>query len=211
MPVSILEAWTQWAASTLASNSVLWGVTIQWWGRIGSTLEFLGGLAVIAEIVGATKLQEYGQGLRDAISSKGLKDQLLAAAKLIRDCLVSFFWFGKKAHDAADRVFTSPHRWVYFTLTLLIAALIFENTRGNAAPWYGLAFGVIFCLSIAAIIAPFVVAFLVLIIVVIVALADLLAIKPLAKLVANPKLDKTAKIVGVLLVVVGFHFDLLAA
>lgn len=64
--VSILEAWSLWISSDEnLRHRELWGVEILWWGRIGKVVQFIAACAIIAEIVGAEAIRNFGDRLKD--------------------------------------------------------------------------------------------------------------------------------------------------
>ena len=63
--VNLVEAWQRWAAGESVQHLNLWFWSILWWGRIGKILGIFGLLALIAEIIGPKKLQQFGGSLRE--------------------------------------------------------------------------------------------------------------------------------------------------
>jgi hypothetical protein len=211
MPVDYLEAWSLWWSDNLPRDAVLFGIKVLWWGRIGILLELIGSMTIIAELVGATRLREFGQSLRGAITIEGLKQSVIAAGKLIRDSFVAFFfWFGTRGTEATKRMFESPHRWIYLVITLAMGTLLFATTRGNAAPTWALVLGFVSCISVSAILAPLVVALLVTAIAMLGLVAEPI-IEGLAYLIEHPGLDRSLKVAGLVLIAAGIHFALLTA
>jgi hypothetical protein len=211
MHIGIVEAWSQWAAGTLSHDSHLWGLNILWWGRIGKVLELLSGAIIVADIMGPDRLRQYGQRFGELVSSGTLNAQSVAVLALIRDSLLSFFWYGDRSREATDRLFEAKHRWLYLIVTLIIGITIFNSTRGNAALIVGLIAGVFFCLAMGAILAPFVLALLVLGVVVVVAVLNQVLAKPFGSFLLFVSHDKAVKGLGLALLLIGFHFDFLAS
>jgi hypothetical protein len=58
--VSLLEAWSHWRAGQPTSDLELWGHSMLFWGRLGKLLQFVGALTVIAELIGVDRLQRLG-------------------------------------------------------------------------------------------------------------------------------------------------------
>jgi hypothetical protein len=62
--VNLIEAWQIWFAGGQLLDCEMWGLPILWWGRIGKLMSSVGFLALVAEIIGHEKLQEFGNFLR---------------------------------------------------------------------------------------------------------------------------------------------------
>jgi hypothetical protein len=63
MEVDIWEAWSRWLAGELLGDAKLWGVPIQWWGRIGKLAQFAAGLVVVLDLIGPERLRAWGRQL----------------------------------------------------------------------------------------------------------------------------------------------------
>jgi len=55
-----LDAWSQWAAESTVRRP-LWGTSMLRWGRVGKLLEFVGGLAVVLDLVKTESLRRFGE------------------------------------------------------------------------------------------------------------------------------------------------------
>lgn len=68
--LSIGEAWTLWFSNQLSSDVTIWGVSLLWWGRLGKILQFVGGVTVVAEIIGPERIRAFGQSLHTRITRR---------------------------------------------------------------------------------------------------------------------------------------------
>jgi hypothetical protein len=65
--VTYVQAWEYWASGRPDNGClVLWGLSLRWWGRIGQLVAFSGSLLVVADIVDLAGLAE---SFRDARAS----------------------------------------------------------------------------------------------------------------------------------------------
>jgi hypothetical protein len=60
----LLHAWREWLAGHDITQIRLFGIEILWWGRIGKTLEFLGGLTVVVDLLGRARMAAFHDTLR---------------------------------------------------------------------------------------------------------------------------------------------------
>lgn len=63
--VGYWEAWSIWLSGQKVDEFQMWNVPLLWWGRIGKLLQFTGGLSVVIDLVGSERLRR----LSEAISS----------------------------------------------------------------------------------------------------------------------------------------------
>ncbi|MGW4488082.1 hypothetical protein ACWEOE_30075 [Amycolatopsis sp. NPDC004368] len=61
----LLHAWHEWLAGHDTAQLRVFGVTVLWWGRLGKTLEFLGGLTVVIDLLGRQRMTVVHAALRD--------------------------------------------------------------------------------------------------------------------------------------------------
>ena len=70
--VSLIEAWKIWFSGDLPADTILWGISILWWERIGKLMQVLGATTIIADIVGPEKIRQFGTSLQSTITSTTL-------------------------------------------------------------------------------------------------------------------------------------------
>jgi hypothetical protein len=61
----LLHAWREWLAGHDTTELRVFGIVVLWWGRLGKTLEFLGGLTVVIDILGRTRMEAFHTHLRN--------------------------------------------------------------------------------------------------------------------------------------------------
>ncbi len=217
--LGIFEAWRHWRSGTLASDSTLWHVRIFWWGRIGAILQFIGGVLVVAEIVGTDRLRDFGRSLHGVLG-------VAAVRKLFGETVA---WYGA-TYRAARYIFVdswaerdrpkektlfAPVLWNWFfavdlLISLLLAALLILTLRVIPTAlaevyflgfWGFLAFTIGPALTFVAVVTLLAVGMAI----------DMAFIEPFAWLLEHPYLEKIIKTASLLLLLVGFHFDLLAS
>jgi hypothetical protein len=65
--VTYFQAWEYWASGRPDSGClVLWGLSLRWWGRIGQLVAFTGSLLVVAELVDLPGIAESFRDVRTA-------------------------------------------------------------------------------------------------------------------------------------------------
>jgi hypothetical protein len=205
----ILEAWSAWSSGGNISQQILWGISIQWWGRVGKFMQLLAGLTIVAEIVGSERLRHFGQSLHGALTYLGLKKRLIAAVRLIGDQLIYMVAQEGTASEARERIGDSElARFNTILVPILVVVLTYWGWRNDLEQIWLVA-AVSFIAS--ATMAPFIVAISVMIASVLGLLIDTLFIEPVAWLVERPRLERSGKVLSIALLLIGFHFDLLAS
>lgn len=66
MEIGLIDAWKLWATGVSVADYELWGLQILWWGRIGKFVQLIAAITIIAEIIGAKNLREFGRSLHPA-------------------------------------------------------------------------------------------------------------------------------------------------
>ncbi len=60
----LLHAWREWLAGHDTTQLRVFGIPVLWWGRFGKTLEFFGGLTVVVDLLGRTRMEAFHANLR---------------------------------------------------------------------------------------------------------------------------------------------------
>ncbi len=212
--VSLIEAWKIWLAGDLPANTVLWGIRMLWWERIGKLMQVFGAATIIADIIGPEDIRRFGSSLQNRVPSTALM-------QFLKQC---FTWYtvtfrqtvlkdfvDESVELASDSNYAHLNALNYFVCFLLSLFTIYF-TKLYLTGWgilileFALIFG---CLLVS--IAPI---FTVLIVISLTAVGlavNSILIKPLAQVLENPSLDRFIKIISLLLLLIGFHFELLAS
>lgn len=59
------EAWSRWFEGRLPDDAELWGMSLVFWGRLGKLLQFIAGLTVVLDLIGAERLRAWGTSARN--------------------------------------------------------------------------------------------------------------------------------------------------
>jgi hypothetical protein len=172
-----------------------------WWGRIGKIVQLIAALTILAEIVGPERLRTFGKSLRAQFGVRLLKHVLKE-------------WLRDK--DTEPIMYASG---CFLTLVgVVIWDFYFMYTGWKDISSYSF-LRIVVCLIALSIIGVVVIGtpimyaieFLSVLLAVLVAAIDVLLITPVAWVLEQPYADKVIKIASVLLLLVGFHFELLAS
>ena len=87
--VTWTNAWDRWWDGQQVTQHLLWGWPIFYWGRLGKIIQFLAACVVVAELLGADTLREFGRSLGGTIPAKKLLRSLLAAPRLVAFLVVT--------------------------------------------------------------------------------------------------------------------------
>lgn len=210
--ISIFAAWKLWLAGHLPSDVIIWGVSVFWWGRLGKIMQLIGAITIVADIIGPEKIRRFGASLHTAITRMNL-------IRFLEDCfewyiLIFRYTLMKDYTDEATPKRTSRHTrldvinyFVCFLVTILIVLLAKLHHTG----WIVLIEAIIIfgCLLVS--VSPLITVFAVILLIGFEFMINLVLIKPLAWALEHPSLDRFTKVMSLLLLLVGFHFELLAS
>lgn len=209
--VGLIEAWQLWFSGKLPDDSLLWGHTILFWGRLGKGIEFVAALTIVFEIIGSERLRRFGDSLHEGFS-------LQKAQNLIR--------YARRWHKAWWRIllfragavysfkeFEDIEYWRRLVFGVLVSPLFVLCMYRIVTTRRFVLWGIIFVISSllcslasAALTVVIVIVFSVLSVII-----DWFLIEPVAWFLERPRLDKLIKVGSLVVLGVGFHFDLLAS
>jgi len=72
--ISYITAWSLWFDGKLDNNFIIGPFSIIWWGRIGKVLQLLASFTLLIDIVGATKVYDFGKSIEKDISLSMIKE-----------------------------------------------------------------------------------------------------------------------------------------
>jgi hypothetical protein len=211
--ISVVEAWALWLTGHLSPHATIWGVSLFWWGRLGKMMQFVGAFTIIADIIGPEKIRRFGTSLQGAITPNSL-------IQFLRDC---FEWYAvifrhtlMKDYVDDSPITTAKARRsqldiLNYVICFLLTALIVFSIKLQYTGWaFLIESAIIFgCLLVS--ISPLVTVFVILTLILLGLVINSGLIKPLAWILEHPSLDRFTKIVSLLFLLVGFHFELLAS
>jgi hypothetical protein len=225
----VWQAWKLWSSGKLTDDFLLYGIRLLWWGRIGKGLELIGGLTIVLDIIGPERLRLLGRSLHTylpyEVLIKALKAPFLWLQTVVNpmaDFLAALLrksrpdpWSSPRMNYKFNNVVTLLNVFVTLYLTAHLPGwlvVVFRALRilvpGAENDWIVRArvFLVVFY-SVGAITT----CILVVLVIVMGLLLDLVVMRPAAFALERPHFDKWVKGIATLLLLVGFHFDLLAA
>lgn len=223
MNVSWVEAWRLWfSGKPLAAGTDLWGLSFTWWGRIGKILEFMAAYGVIVEIAGPKRLRKYGESLRHLVP-KSTIDKTFHSARGWAWANVKFLlsWPGSEAEDRALEESMSPDRIDnvnFFTAAILTAPIIIWLGL-NEISWLGKGFEKVAVLVVAGlffyplclfIVAPLLTYAFLGFLNIAGSTIDIIFFRSIATVLEYKELDEAVKIGSLVILAIGFQFDLLA-
>jgi hypothetical protein len=88
-----MQTWKQWLEGGDLHTTMVLGLQIYWWARIGKLAQLLGALTILAEIIGPARLRSFSASLRTLRAARWA----LGALRNSASWLVAFFLyhFGK--------------------------------------------------------------------------------------------------------------------
>lgn len=211
----LLELWATWRSGETVSDQMLWTHTVLFWGRLGKFLQFVGALAVVAELIGAERLRRYGASLHRHINWHTAKAGLASARqypKVIRRYLTA-----KGAEDQnlvleeADKYPADKLNAVLMGLLLMVSGyeLWLRYSIGKFLALFLLAFLAVGIFGVT--IGPYMALAILFLAWSLGLVLDVFLFKPMAWALDRPAIDKLIQAGAVIFVAVGFHFDLLAS
>lgn len=96
MVTNLWDAWRVWLDGRPTADFQLFGVRVLWWARFGKIGEFVGALTVVLDIIGPTRLREWGRSLRGPRQAAAISQfKRVWARSLILPLVISAFLFGQ--------------------------------------------------------------------------------------------------------------------
>lgn len=213
MEITFNETWKLWLSDNLSADAVLWGISIFWWERIGKVMQFLGATTIVADIIGPEKIRKFGTSLQSTNSPKTLIQFLKRCfawyVVIFRQTIMKDYTRNSTNKESKLRFFQLNilNYFICFLLTIF-TVVVAELDIFN---WFFLVEAIfIFCCLLVSI-APL---FTVLAIVTVALLGltiNSIFLQPLAHLLEHPSLDRLLKIASLLLLLLGFFFELLGS
>jgi hypothetical protein len=208
---TLAQAWGLWLSGEPAAHLELWGLSILWWGRLGKIAEAVAGLAILADIVGPDGLRRFGRLLHGRFT-------LATAGHHMRNAMVWLLWWWKyvKAKQSSpEEREAEQHMQEFGVLQMLLGAIgvvvIIVVMVENWGDWKAVVSRGLGALFVVGLVGPFLVALLIIAFAMLGLLFDLVVIEPVARAFDRDAPDRLIKIGSLLLLVLGFHFDLLAS
>ncbi len=208
----LFEAWRSWLSGDQVQNSLLWGLKILWWARIGKVIQLLAALTIIADIIGPARLRSFGNSMHGTFTLKKadyyVRDALQWLPSILRYAHTNDPLKGQKELEVMQK-FKSDKINYFVCLFVTAMGVYLISFR---VPWWAALVGAIggytlFLLTL----SPIATVILLLIFSVGGLLIDSLLIEPLAWMIERPDFEKWVKIGSILLLLIGFHFDLLGS
>jgi uncharacterized membrane protein YdcZ (DUF606 family) len=190
-----------------------------WWGRLGKIVEFLAALAVVADIIGPERLRRYGKSLHGAMNLHSIRSNIVLAFNLIKDSILYILGNPKRQNKTAlDRVLESPFANLDIgtaaILTVIALYLLISENLSFSSPlpwWAWLLMTPAIFLAVYGVVSPFVTSLVIILSMLLGLIIDTIFIEPLAWIMERESIDRLIKIVSIALLLIGFHFDLLAS
>ena len=213
--VTYLEAWSRWLNGESVSNYILWNAQILWWGRMGKLVSAISALTIITEIIGPTRLREFGASLHNRIDLQVAFNRLkksLAYLRLMRRVLTSAVNEREPAVEDLDE----PSCGFLLLMSFLIAGawlgagLTFYEVYFARGFWLALG-GCLIAFVLGVYSSPVVASLILSVPPTVLLVIDVVGIKPLAWLLERKALDRLVKLGSLALLIIGLHFDLLAS
>lgn len=218
--VGLIEAWRRWAQGDLDVKAVqLWGMSILWWGRIGKLTALAAALTIIAEIVGPKRLRAFGDSMHRMIEPNRCLGFVVDVLKWTKAWFV-YGWSqdeGRKL-DAEIEMDDSPVNMVCTVPIWLVLIGAWIGAIIAVSREYGFGLALTLGVVVGFVFASFVTLLTIPVMAVslsgvglLLAAIDAVLIERIARLLEHKHLDKLIKLGSAVLLILGFHFDLLAS
>lgn len=211
--IGLLFAWSLWLDGEVVSSYLLYGVKINHWGRAGKILQFIAALIILAEIVGSNPIRGVAQRIKEIANLK----------VIVTSFKHSFGWLAK----LPDHLETEPddlsipalwafkfYRLIYLLVCFSIFMyLVFIFRDGgkywviNIVEWMGSAMLASSLAFLVLLLANLVLT----VTLTIFSIPFLIILGIAAWILEREKLETLIKLISALMLITGFHFDLLAS
>lgn len=224
--VSYFEAWAKWLSGESLAGLKLGWFEILWWGRIGKLLGLLSGLTIVAEIIGARRLRTFGISMRTQTWAAGARARVSRTFEWL-----GWFWTASLARslaqyrqndaeaaadrllerDASERARKFPlDSWNAVIAVVWAAYVAMQGwlQQGLVAAVVG---GLLTLVLGYMVLVPLALLTINLALMLALAVGDTLVIRPIAWILERRRINTLIRIEAVFMLLVGFHFDLLAS
>lgn len=210
--VSIVKAWALWLSGNLPPNAMLWGISIFWWGRFGKMMQLVGAITILADIIGPERIRGFGASLQSTITS-------IVLIQYLKDC---FGWYVvifrqtlmKEYDDETTSIESSRPRQLdilNYVISFVLTSFLVLSIDPQQAGWIVLVEAAIIFTCLLVSISPIITVLTIVVLILLGLLINSAFVKPLAWTLENPSLDRFTKIASLFLLLIGFHFELLAS
>lgn len=219
--ISLIEAWSLWRDGVDITNRKLWGLEILWWGRIGKFTQFFAACLIIAEIIGARKIREFGENI-GKFSIIGFLGSVFTFIHQRLIVLTAYLLRVEETKSIEKALRNLTILLVMASGLLFTKTFLFQNDEGILE--FYLSRNNYFIEDVFDIVMfPFYLVFftgyglmmlggfIAITITIPLTLLEYLVIKPTARLLDNERIEIFVKMLSILLVIFGFHFDFLAS
>ena len=215
--ISLITAWKMWFSGQAVHDVALWHLNITWWSRAGKLLEFLAGLAIVSDILGPERIRALGKSLHSKMTLRSSIASMLNSWRwLIAQFryLVSIPFSAKnKEYEIATQKFAAD-KLNYLVGAILTGIVVIQQGVPDwfqvrwAPNWLNIIF---LYLATCGTVAPLVTLGVSLASIVLGLAVDSLLVEPLARFLELEQVDRRIKMIALLLLAFGFHFDLLTS
>ena len=225
--LNLLEAWSLWKSDSLPKDSMLFGITILWWGRIGIFLGFAAALGIIPTLIGYRRIYAAGRNLRAEFQVG--RNFALSIAAFADSVLFLKYVYGDESSDPFDYakerfknfqfglivIIFLPclALWCYFVLWGVWSAMI-DNPgfwlRFDGFVEFSIllfAIGIAVGMALAALIS----AAIMFLFMIVLAIFSLALFQPIGWLLSRPSLRIAVRTGSIACLISGAHFSLLAS
>jgi hypothetical protein len=223
MSVSLFGAWHLWWSGKSLTGTTLWGLNIIWWGRIGKLLEFLAAYGVIVEIAGPERLRKYGESLTHLVP----KDKIVRVFNSTRKWAWAMmrYAFSKSGSEKEKLALAETSTFgfvdtfnVFFSIVPAVVSALIIVIVHHWKLWVFPPFATFACVLVFGYFAfwiliggPALILLFLGVVNVLGAVADAVFFRGTAKILEYKELDTAVKVGALVILAIGFQFDLLTA
>jgi hypothetical protein len=229
--LDLLNLWKIWLDGKKLDDYLLWGHSILFWGRIGKLIGLLSATLIIVDIIGVDRLRTFGKSLHPVITREQTKQRFTSGIRWVKAILYYLYarqvlsavirkkWhrpdvikdWRRRVEDAKGRLHAySEYRW-YYPLVIALTALIAFWLRHYFSSWELLWIAGLVWLLNHIFLVPIILGVVPLLLQVVALIIDALIIEPIAFVLEQKSLGTVVKIISLILLLIGFHFDFLAS
>ena len=175
-------------------------------------MQLVGAITIIADIIGPERIRGFGASLQSTITS-------IVLMQYLKDC---FEWYVvifrqtlmKEYNDETTSTESSRPRQLdilNYLISFLLTSVLVLSINPQQAGWIVLIEAAIIFACLLVSISPIITVLTIVVLILLGLLINSIFVKPLAWTLENPSLDRLTKIASLFLLLIGFHFELLAS
>ena len=212
METDLLNAWKLWFEGNTLEDYLLFGYSMMFWKRFGLILHYFGAFTIVLEIIGYSRLKGFSHSLKATFN---LQNQVDIISGGINFPIKYYRYITSKKSESSFNEFNTSSINVYLLTVTVIISLLLTFCIGSCyfsdTNWILKYLVLSLVLSVLGWIVPILTSLLTVIAIGVLLILNTVFIQPFIFLLGNKYLRIFMLFISLLLISIGFHFNLLSS